>query len=101
VIPSIDVLRLTVVLGAFVVVGTAFAAGFGWRAQTRMAGEVRMSRAEKEQWRMPALALLQRPPWSPVRRIAMIALSSYLVVAILMLVVRAIQIAVSRPPPLP
>ena len=55
-----------------------------------------MSREERESWRMPALALLQRPPWAPVRRVAMVALSGYIVLAILMLMVRAVQIALNR-----
>jgi hypothetical protein len=55
-----------------------------------------MSREERVNWRMPALVLLQRPKWSPVRRVAIITLSGYLVFAILMLVVRAVQLAIAR-----
>jgi hypothetical protein len=55
-----------------------------------------MSRAERENWRMPALALLERPKWSPARRIAMITLSGYLVLAIILLAVKAVELAVAR-----
>jgi NRAMP (natural resistance-associated macrophage protein)-like metal ion transporter len=96
VLPSADVPVLALVLGGLVAVGTAATAAVGMRAQGRPPGEQQMSREERENWRMPALALLQRPPWSPVRRVAMMAMSGYLVLAILMLVVRAVQIAIGR-----
>ena len=93
VFPSIDVGRVALVLGVLVSAGTAAAAAWGLRVQARLASVPRMSTEERASWRMPALALLQRPPWSVVRRVAMVALSGYLVLTILMLIVRAIQIA--------
>jgi hypothetical protein len=42
---------------------------------------------------MQPLALLERPAWSPMRRSAMLALRGYLVIAILLLVVKTVQIA--------
>jgi hypothetical protein len=42
---------------------------------------------------MPALVLLERPKWSLPRRIAMVAMSAYLVVAVALLAVKAIQLA--------
>jgi len=41
---------------------------------------------------MPALALLERPTWSMARRIAMAALAGYIVLAVVMLVVKAVQL---------
>lgn len=96
VIPSIDVKVLTVVLGVIVALGTIVSAAWGFLAQRRLAGLREMPRDEKENWRMPALVLLQRPKWSPVQRMAVITLSGYLVFAILMLVVRAVQLAIGR-----
>jgi hypothetical protein len=49
---------------------------------------------EKESWRMPPLALLNRPEWSAGRKIAILALRGYLVVAVLLLVVKAVQLVV-------
>jgi hypothetical protein len=43
---------------------------------------------------MPPLALLNRPTWSHGRKIAMFALRMYLAVAVLLLIVKAIQLAV-------
>jgi hypothetical protein len=42
---------------------------------------------------MPPLALLRKPEWSPGRKAAMLSLRAYLVLAILMLAVKAIQLA--------
>ena len=96
VIPSIDVTRLLVVLGSLMV-GVLIAGGIWLSVTQRRAAPVpEMSRAERENWRMPALAFLERPTWSPVRRIAMFALSGYLVLAIVLLAVKAVQLAITR-----
>jgi hypothetical protein len=48
--------------------------------------------ANRATWRMPALNLLKRPTWSRGRLIAMYVLRGYLVVAVLMLLVKAIEL---------
>jgi NRAMP (natural resistance-associated macrophage protein)-like metal ion transporter len=96
VFPAIDVRVLSMVLGIIVVLGAIGTAAWGWREQRRLAGRPEMAREERENWRMPALVLLQRPPWSAVRRVAIAVLSGYLVLAILMLIVRAVQIALAH-----
>jgi hypothetical protein len=55
-----------------------------------------MSADDKANWRMPALALLQKPRWSLGRRITMLAMQAYLGVAVLLLVVKAVQIALGH-----
>ena len=47
----------------------------------------------REQWTMPPIALLERPRQSTGRRAAMLALEVYLVLAIVLLVVKAVQLA--------
>ena len=71
------------------VVGGALA----WRRQKGIASGPEFSRAEREGWRMPALVLLERPKWSMPRRIAMVAMGAYLVVAVALLAVKAVQLA--------
>jgi NRAMP (natural resistance-associated macrophage protein)-like metal ion transporter len=96
VIPSIDVTRLLVVLGS-VMLGVMIAGAIWLSLTQRNAAPVPvMSRAERENWRMPALALLERPTWSVTRRIAMYCLSGYLVLAIVLLAVKAAQLAFAR-----
>ncbi len=96
VIPSIDVTRLLVVLGSAMV--GALLAGAGWFQlnRRREAPPQELSRADRENWRMPALALLERPKWSMGRRVLMLTLSGYLVVAILLLAVKAVQLALTH-----
>jgi len=47
----------------------------------------------KEQWTMPPLALLARPQYSTARRVAMLAMQGYLLLAVAMLIVKALQLA--------
>jgi len=42
---------------------------------------------------MPALALLERPQWALGRRVAIYAMGGYLVVSIIMLAVKAFELA--------
>src|SRR5207248_1778895 len=96
VIPSIDVTALLVVLGtgaAIVLVVGGVWSSVSARGRPR---ELKMSREERESWRMPALALLERPIWSLPRRAALAALSTYLVLSIVLLAVKAVQIAVQH-----
>jgi NRAMP (natural resistance-associated macrophage protein)-like metal ion transporter len=46
----------------------------------------------KEQWTMPPLALLARPQWSTGRKVGMLALRGYLVIAVILLVGKAVQL---------
>jgi hypothetical protein len=73
-------------------VGVVVASVFILRAGP--APEMALSRSERENWRMPSLALLQRPQWSLGRRVAILTLRGYLVVAVILLVVKAVQLAV-------
>jgi NRAMP (natural resistance-associated macrophage protein)-like metal ion transporter len=94
IVPSIDVTLLLVVLGSLAAAVLVAGAVWSWLgARGPEPGPV-MSRDERANWRMPALALLERPAWSLARRAALTALSAYLVVAILLLVVKAIQLAI-------
>jgi Mn2+/Fe2+ NRAMP family transporter len=49
--------------------------------------------AERLTWRMPPLALLPRPAWSPGRRLGMISLRCYLAGAVALIIVKIIQLA--------
>jgi len=51
-----------------------------------------MSKAERENWRMPPLALLKPVQWSAGTKLAMGMLRGYLVVSVILLVVKAIQL---------
>ena len=68
--------------------------GMGIGALRGRRGEVGepQPRQYRENWRMPPLAFLGRPVWSRGRLVAMWALRGYLIVAVVLLVVRAVQI---------
>jgi hypothetical protein len=97
VIPSIDVGRV------FAVLTIALAAGLSGAAVVIVRGR-RLRPAEPPDmhgvdwlnWRMPPLALLERPRWSRGRLVAMYALRGYLLVALVLLIVRAVQLATAH-----
>jgi NRAMP (natural resistance-associated macrophage protein)-like metal ion transporter len=92
-IPSVDVNRLVLILGGVVGLVLLVGGALAWRASKATVNGPEFSRAERESWRMPALVLLERPRWSTPRRIAMFAMGAYLVVAVALLAVKAVQLA--------
>ena len=96
VIPSIDVTRLLLVLGSAMMLVLVGGSVWFQLNRRREAPAPELSKAERENWRMPALALLERPTWSLGRRVAMLTLSGYLVLAIVLLGVKAVQLAIGR-----
>src|SRR5205809_668788 len=96
VVPSIDVTTLLVVLGSIAFAVLLAGGAWSWARSRGAQPSPPMSREERANWRMPALALLERPTWSRARRAALAGLSGYLVVAIVLLVVKAVQLAIHR-----
>jgi NRAMP (natural resistance-associated macrophage protein)-like metal ion transporter len=94
--PSVDVARLFVFLSAAVAIGLLGGGALVIRARARRrTADVApdLSAADKMNWRMPPLAFLARPTWSRGQLIGMYALRGYLVVAVVLLAVRAAQLA--------
>ena len=50
----------------------------------------------REEWTMPPLELLERPAWSRARTVGMYALRGYLVLAVVMLIVKAIELGLAH-----
>ena len=92
-IPSVDVNQLVVVLGVVMTIVLLSAGAWAWWRQRGVVHEPEVSRAERENWRMPALALLERPKWSLARRAAMLSMGGYLILAVALLAVKAVQLA--------
>jgi Mn2+/Fe2+ NRAMP family transporter len=90
-IPSINVNTLVIILSGVFGLAVIVATVLILRSGTTLPA---MSHSEKENWRMPALALLQHPRWSLGRRIAILTLRGYLVVAVILLLVKAVQLAI-------
>ena len=92
--PNIDVTTVALVGGAVLAVGLL---GFGAVTFARTpTGRGRDGRrgptVPKQQWTMPPLALLRRPKWSTGRKIAMLTLRGYLAIAVILLIVKAVQL---------
>ena len=94
--PGIDATLLTVVFSAVLVI-TLVGFGIAWlvRRPPRRVDRAQRRR-DRERWTMPPLALLDRPAWSPMRSVAVGGLWVYLVVAILLLLVKSVQLAIGH-----
>ncbi len=92
--PSIDVTRLFEYLSVGLVLALAAGGLYVWRARPSRAAVAleKVPKEKRETWTMPPLALLERPVWSPGRRAAMLLLRGYLVVAVLLLIVKTVQL---------
>jgi hypothetical protein len=88
--PDADATLVTGGLGALIALGLV---SLGL-LELRTARPRREITLDRDTWRMPPLALLNRPVWSPARKLGMLALRSYLFVAAALLVVKVVQLAV-------
>ncbi len=94
--PTIDVTQVALIGGLAVAV-VLIGFGIGTLRSRRGAGSVTVietgPRVPKEQWTMPPLALLSRPRWSTGRKATMGAMWAYLFTSIVLLAVKAAQLA--------
>jgi Mn2+/Fe2+ NRAMP family transporter len=77
--------------------GAALAGAWFWLTRNRRPPRepnprTTMSAAERENWRMPPLALLKPAEWSAGRKVALLTLRGYLVISVLLLIVKAVQL---------
>ena len=94
VFPDLNVTTFALAGGAVMLVSLlVFAAVVGWGRRSGAAAPPQTWSVPKQQWTMPPIALLSRPPESPARRAAMLAMEGYLLLAIVLLIVKAVQLA--------
>jgi Mn2+/Fe2+ NRAMP family transporter len=91
--PSVNVSHLAEVGGIVLVVALAAGAVITLRNRTQEPVGAYRSDIPREQWTMPPATLLSRPKWSTARHRAMLALGSYMVVALVLLIVKTVQLA--------
>ncbi|HEY5110681.1 MAG TPA: NRAMP family divalent metal transporter [Acidimicrobiales bacterium] len=89
---SVDVTVLAEVLGGILAVSYLVAAVFLVKNRSRREPVPVVPMERKATWRMPQLSLLERPVWSRTRLIGMWGLRIYLVVAVLLLLVKAVEL---------
>ena len=90
--PNVNVQVLSLVSGGLFVVGL-LVTGALWMRR-RPAAKAVQSRADRDTWRMPPLSKLPRAVWSPTQKVAMATLRGYLVIAVVMLVVKIVQLSI-------
>jgi Mn2+/Fe2+ NRAMP family transporter len=91
--PSISVTKFAFVGGAVLAIGLlGLGAVVGGSRRRRAPALSPEPRVPREQWTMPPIALLARPKQSATRRIAMLTMEGYLLLAVALLVVKAIQL---------
>jgi NRAMP (natural resistance-associated macrophage protein)-like metal ion transporter len=97
VFPAVDVTRVALIGGVVLAAGlSAFGmANLGRvrRRPSRAPATADSDEVPREQWTMPPLALLRRPEWSLGRKVAMLGLQAYLIVSVVILVIKAAQLA--------
>jgi len=78
--------------------GAALAAGYALTRRLRAGtpAVAPVDRAGREEWRMPPLALLSRPSMSAGRKIGMSALRLYLAVAMILVIIKIVQLAIGH-----
>jgi Mn2+/Fe2+ NRAMP family transporter len=90
---KVDVTAVAVGGGAGLVIALAGMALYALRARGDMTSAPPRYDVPKEQWTMPPATLLTRPRWSTGRHMAMLALGSYMVIALALLLVKSVQLA--------
>ena len=101
--PGIDVTRLTLILGG--VLAVSLAAGAGYRLRDRALGRQtytqdipeieEVQEIDRLTWQMPPLEELPRPVWSTARKVGVLALRGYLVLATVVVLGKLIQLALA------
>jgi cobalamin synthase len=93
--PKLDVTVLAEVLFAVLAVGLSAAAVYTRDGRRQPASPYAGGDA-RALWTMPQLELLAKPEWSRTRTVGMYALRGYLLLAVVMLVVKAIEVGLGH-----
>ncbi|WP_369045523.1 NRAMP family divalent metal transporter [Sinomonas sp. P10A9] len=100
--PGLDGDAIIAILGGGALLAVLAAAAItALRIRARMQGrttpEPAVDRSQRLMWRMPPLALLERPQLSLTRRVGLGVLWAYLILAMALVVVRVVQLALGAP----
>src|SRR6266496_763567 len=86
------------ILGILLGCAVAAVVAGGWTLIRSLRGHssVEVDRRDRESWRMPPLNMLTKPVMSAGRKVALAVLGSYMVIAMVMVIVRIIQMALAH-----
>ncbi len=91
---SVSVILAIVVVVSFGGLGVSVFSAVRLEARAVAAGHARgVERSVRDNWRMPAISLLEAPVWTRGRKAAMYVLEAYLGLAVVLLVVKAVRLA--------
>jgi NRAMP (natural resistance-associated macrophage protein)-like metal ion transporter len=93
--PHVDVKALSAIGGGILAAVLLVAGAFALRARRTGASVTVIETAPsvpRESWTMPPVALLERPPASASRKLAMLGMEGYLLLAVALLIVKAVQL---------
>jgi hypothetical protein len=92
--PSITERQILDICGSCAVVSVA-AGGWTLFRSLRVHSTVEVDRRDRESWRMPPLNMLSKPIMSTGRKIGLTVLRSYLAIAMILVIVRIVQLALA------
>ncbi len=93
--PAITGQQIVIIMAACAVASVA-AGGWALVRARRFVGSVPVDRAGRDSWRMPPLAMLSKPVLSTGRKIGLSALRAYLAIAMILVIVKIIQVALGH-----
>jgi Mn2+/Fe2+ NRAMP family transporter len=94
----IDAAQVAIWVAVGLATGAVLAGAWSWLTRNRRPPpqprpRATMSEAERMKWRMPPIALLKPAEWSAARKVTLLAMYGYLVISVLLLIVKAVQLA--------
>ncbi|HYB15604.1 MAG TPA: NRAMP family divalent metal transporter [Streptosporangiaceae bacterium] len=93
--PAITGQQIMIIMAACVVASVA-AGGWVLVRARRSVGGVPVDRTGRDTWRMPPLAMLSKPVLSTGRKIGLAALRAYLAIAMILVIVKIVQVALGH-----
>jgi Mn2+/Fe2+ NRAMP family transporter len=93
--PSITDRQILAIIGACAVVSVV-GGGLALFRSLRAHSSAEVDRRDRETWRMPPLNMLTRPAMSTGRKVALTILRSYLAIAMVLVIVRIVQMALAH-----
>ncbi|MHB1088490.1 MAG: Nramp family divalent metal transporter [Acidimicrobiales bacterium] len=94
--PTINVSKLAVILGGVLAIAYGVGGVVLFTTRSRRARPVKTAPMDRASWRMPPINLLERPKWSRAKLIGMYGLRGYLVLAVIMLLVKGLQLGFAK-----
>ena len=90
--PNVNIQLLSHIAVGVLLVGFA-AAGIVWRSR-KSVNHPDARDEDRFSWTMPPLAKLPKAVWSPTQKLAMATLRGYLVIAVVMLIVKIVELSI-------